>query len=114
MLIIGLVIFSHSIIPHDHHYDIVTDIDHEEHHGKDKSGHEPIHCHYFNDVVISKVSISVQQPIKQILKIIGTISSLEIDYRKNTFLKAIFFSDFIFPEYFAFLDTSPTRGSPLS
>jgi len=111
LLIIGLVIFSHSIIPHNHHYNNAVATKHNEH-NEDKSANT--HCHYLNDIIISNITLSVNYLFKQTLKNIGYISDLEIDYRKNTFLKAILYSDFIFPEYFAFLETSPTRGSPLS
>ena len=112
MLIIGLVIFSHSIIPHDHHYDVITDINHEEHHEKNKTENEPIHCHYFNDFVISNVTVSAHYSYKQISKIISNISEFEIYFNRNTVLKVIFYSDFSFLEYFSFIDISPTRGSP--
>ncbi len=109
-LIIGLVIFSHSIIPHNHHYNHAVATKHNEHNERDKP--DNTHCHYLNDIIISNITLSVNYLFKQSSKNIGYISDLEIDFSRNKFLKAIFYTDFYFPEYFAFLDTSPTRGSP--
>ena len=106
--------FSHSLIPHDHHYDNHLETTHEEHQEKDASGNEPIHCHFFNDVVNNKISTSHQSIVKQITLLYILISEFDFDFENVSILKNIFHTDFYYPNYLALLDISPTRGSPLS
>jgi len=114
LLITGLVIFSHSILPHDHHYDNLTEVNHNEHQEKNKKGQEPIHCHFFNDIVINKITTSYQNTIKQITLLYSYISQFDFDIEDNTIIKAIFYNDFYYPDFLTYIDISPTRGSPLS
>ena len=112
LLITGLVIFSHSIIPHDHHYDVMNTT-HHEHHNDENSGSEPIHCHYFNEIIFDKTILSFNN---QILKQIPTNFALIFDNKfsldNNLSPKTLFFKKDNLPDYFVFIENSPTRGSP--
>jgi len=114
LLITGLVMFSHSLIPHDHHYDNHIETTHEEHQEKDASGNEPIHCHFLNDIVNNKISTSHQSIVKQITLLFNYIPDLNLDFENTPVLKAIFYNDFYYPDYLTYIDISPTRGSPIS
>lgn len=110
----SLAIFFHSVIPHDHHYDINCELSHNQHDHKN-SDHEPIHCHFFNEVIVDKAITTVNKKISD-------ISSLE--FAALLFLKFRITNNelpkFHFPEQekitlsFVFKENTPTRGSPLS
>ena len=112
LLITGLVMLSHSILPHDHHYDNFAEVNHNEHQEKNEKGQEPIHCHFFNDVVINKITSSSQSIVKQITLLYNYISELNFDIEDNSVIKTIFYNDFYYPNFPTYLDISPTRGSP--
>ncbi len=114
LLITGLVILVHLIIPHDHHYDNLSEETHNEHQEKNDKGQEPIHCHFFNDVVVNKAVVSYDNIVKQISILYAYVSELNFDFDHNTILNAIFYKDFYYPDFLAILSVSPTRGSPLS
>ncbi len=115
LLIVGLVIFSHSIIPHDHHYNSsVSDIEHH-HHNDNDSGDEPIHCHYFNNIDFDKVRTNNVTNIIKELPILYTvifdeIFELDINYQVNNYINL---NDNL-PDYCVLISISPTRGSPLA
>jgi hypothetical protein len=110
----SLAIFLHSVIPHDHHYDINCELSHHQH-NHDNSDHEPIHCHFFNEVIVDKAITTVNKKISE-------YSNIEFT--------ALLFSNFrftntkhpksYFPEQdklilnLVFRENMPTRGSPLS
>ena len=109
MLIAGLVIFSHSLIPHDHHYTLANDLAKEHQHDENN---EPLHCHFLDyvtaDATIQK-TISrkiVQQPI-----LFAILFSISFEEELNPQTHSII-SDKK-PDLLTFIASSPTRGSPL-
>ena len=115
LLITGLVLFSHYVIPHDHHYDNFAEANHNEQQGKNKKGHEPIHCHFFNNIVIDNNSSTANQNlVKQITLLFSYIPELYFNFENTTVLKSIFYNDFHYSNFLVYIDISPTRGSPLS
>jgi len=114
LLITGLVILSHSILPHDHHYDNHLETTHEEHQEKNTSGNEPIHCHFFNDIVIEKVSISHKSIVKPISLFILYITNISFNFTEDLGHKSFTNQAFHFPSKLFLSENSPTRGSPLS
>lgn len=112
LLFAGVVIFSHSIIPHDHHYDQSCDTEHHEHHDTDHDS--PMHCHFLNDVVFDDVVISSNQTVvnnnpSQYI-ILFSLNNLEEQTAKHCLF--LIKSDNP-PDYQVFLEHSPTRGSPI-
>ena len=108
----GLVIFSHSVIPHDHHYEVACETEHHDSHNED-SDNEPIHCHFFNDIVFDKVNISFNKSIVSNLSsayIILIISDVYCDDFKNN---ETFNTNDNLPDYKVNIENSPTRGSPI-
>ena len=108
MLIAGLVIFSHSFVPHDHHYNLADDLADEHHNDENK---EPLHCHFLDYVtadqtiqktVVQKIAL---QPV--LLAVLTGFTFEEKSDKQTPFIK----SDHK-PVLRAFIKTSPTRGSP--
>lgn len=67
----GLVIFSHEIIPHHHHFHSVYTSSHFNHHEDCEQTHEgdepfdgsDYHCHAFNDITVERQSpVKIEQP----------------------------------------------------
>jgi len=114
LLITGLVMFSHSLIPHDHHYDNHLETTNEEYQEKNEKGQEPIHCHFFNDIVIEKISISHKSIVKPISLFIVYITNISFDFTEDLVNKSFTNQAFHFPDKIFLSPNSPTRGSPLS
>ncbi len=114
LLITGLIIFSHAILPHDHHYDNHLETTHKEHHEKNKNGQEPVHCHFFNDVVINKITSHSQSIVKPIS--LFKLYTIDISFNLTEDLVNKNYSNqtFHFPDKLFLSPHSPTRGSPLS
>ncbi|RLD68105.1 MAG: hypothetical protein DRI84_00535 [Bacteroidetes bacterium] len=111
LLITGLVVISHSIIPHVHHYSTECEIEHQEHH--DDSNSIPKHCHFLNDIVFDDVVLTINHiffdnvPI-HLDKLIDAKFPFEVFSSKGThLLEKCNFTDFLI-----FFESSPTRGSP--
>ena len=115
LLIVSLVMLSHSFIPHDHHYNNNFDVDLHNHCDKDNSSKEPIHCHYFNNIDYDKVRTN------NFLKIIKELPALyiiahsdlwviDINYKESI---SIYTKDYL-PDYCVLIVVSPIRGSPLA
>ncbi len=108
MLIAGLVVFSHSVVPHDHHYNLADDLADEQQNDEERV---PIHCHFLDyvtvDQTIQKTAVQkiVQQPVLFVV-----LSGFTFEEKSNTqtyFLKSDHKSDLS-----TFIKASPTRGSP--
>ncbi len=104
MLIVGLAIFSHSLIPHTHHYNLAD----EYHNDKDN---ESTHCHFLNLITIDK---AIQKTFNQKITIQPIL--LVVLYHLNFEEKLNELSYFIKSDsksnLLTFISTSPTRGSP--
>ncbi len=111
-LFIGLVIFSHAVIPHDHHFQIFNNHSHTGD-DDDNSGKNHAHCFYLNDVIIQKSDLSsniINQKhvnakdiaIKGNIKEQESLSLAEIVLNDNCYC---FEND-------ALLISAPVRGSP--
>ncbi|HEB62158.1 MAG TPA: hypothetical protein ENI82_03305 [Bacteroidetes bacterium] len=109
-LFIALVIFSHSILPHDHHFLLVGTHDNND----DGSEKKSAHCFYFNDVIIQKSSLSSNIAIKKLVKVkvfaIKNILVQEALFAPNNYSD----DSFYYPVNEIFSYTSPTRGSPFN
>ncbi len=112
-LFIALVIFSHSILPHDHHFDIFS-MDVHNSHSEDSSDKNPVHCFYFNNVIIQKSITSSNIAIKKLVKVkvfaIKNILVQEALFAPNNYSD----NSFYYPVNEIFSYTSPTRGSPFN
>ncbi len=112
LLIAGLVLLSHAVIPHDHHYNEVCDSQHHQDHDADHES--PMHCHFLNDVVFDDVILSFNHiDIKDfpVLYSFSFNTIIKDDDIYNTSLQYINLDNL--PDYFVFIEQSPTRGSPL-
>lgn len=111
LLFAGIVIFAHSIIPHDHHFDMNIEAEHqqEQHENHDS----PLHCHFLNDIVFDKVVISFNQTVVKNIPALNAIlfSLNNSDEQAANHYLSIIKSDNL-PDYQVFLAHSPTRGSP--
>ena len=112
LLFAGVVIFSHSVIPHDHHYNTTCDTEHHEHH--DDGDDSPMHCHFLNDIVFDEVIISFNQVlIKDLPSSIITLFNILPQDELLTHENVSFVDSDNLPDCHAFIEHSPTRGSPL-
>ena len=110
LLIAGFVILAHLFVPHDHHYDFSSNV--EYHHHDNSSEKTPIHCHYFNNIELSKVRTNSFVNKIKYLPILYTLPDLlDIDF-SNEFSNTIVTNDNP-PYYRIIVSVSPTRGSPL-
>jgi len=110
LLITGLVILSHSVIPHDHHYEVACETEHYENHNE-SSDNDPIHCHFFNDIVIEKVTVSFNKNI--VNQLLSVYVVLIIDDINDSFeINKTFNIDYFLPDNKVNIENSPTRGSP--
>ncbi len=111
LLIINLIIITHASIPHDHHYDIASDV---EHHHDDNSNGTPFHCHFFNNIDFDEVRTNDLTTIIKKITVVYTVSlsnlfNLDLHYQ----VKDIINQTDNLPDYCVLLTNSPTRGSPL-
>ena len=109
LLLAGVIIFFHSILPHDHHY-AVGNTQHTTH--SQHPDNSPVHCHALNDLitVFSKTGLN-----DQTIKILSESILIQ-----NIFSQVITESGHLIPfkpensyhHRLAFISISPTRGSP--
>jgi len=112
--LIGLMLFTHGITPHHHHFDSIFEHASENNHSDGHSDEDPSHCHAFNDMVFvgSEDAVSVKTidnfPMDFVL-----IKNLSEQY--SEFLNKAF--SFFEPDHGkpiqAFNSNTPTRGSPV-
>ena len=113
LLIIGLATFSHAIIPHDHHYDNTCDTKHQEHQENETSDAQPIHCHFFNDIIVDTTLspanyIKLKKQRSSDAVIITAVSQVKTTYKNKQDIR----TQNNQPDYLTFRKNSPTRGSP--
>ena len=107
LLITGLVIFSHAVIPHDHHND--NSIEHHEHNNNSNSEH----CHLLNHITIDK-AISISGKIASHNRLDITATHVTGLCTKKPILTSIYLSDRVnLPDYFVCNKNTPSRGSPI-
>jgi len=108
-LFIGLVIFSHSIVPHDHHLSIFDIYNTHNENNPDKGF---AHCFYLNNVVIQKsfthFNIAKKKPVKAKIFTVKSIAKKEVVF----FINNINDDNLYHPVNTILSYSSPTRGSP--
>lgn len=108
ILIAGLVIFLHSLIPHNHHYNLADDLADEQQNDEDSV---PIHCHFLDYVTVDQTTQKtviqkvVQQPV--LFVVLSSFNFKEKLNKQPSFINSDPKSDLL-----TFIKTSPTRGSP--
>ena len=110
----ALVIMSHSVTPHQHHFDSVIECNHEVNQAINNTDSSPLHCHAFNILFIEKTEVSADK-ISIVDNVPGFIALNEIyiqclDDKLWESIKARAKDDCL--PYQFFLKDSPTRGSP--
>lgn len=112
LLIAGFVIFSHSVIPHDHHYDTSCDTEHHEHNENEHDS--PMHCHFLNDIVFDEVVLSFSHIIIKDSPTLYILSFNELIIDESLECSSLLFiNKGSLPDYIVHLEHKPTRGSPL-
>ena len=109
--LISLMLLSHVLIPHHHHYDSV--FEHQQNHDNDKQHSEDnaTHCHAFNQLDIIKIQLtSDKSSIQKSFSSLASNSSfdaviIETNTALLTFQKTLYNKQVFYPDY-------PTRGSP--
>jgi hypothetical protein len=113
----SLVIFTHAILPHHHHFDSLfshheeeaSDSCHQENHPEDKAEH----CHAFNDLVVEKIRHSkTVTPIVKVLSDAMTINDFSFDFIENPIVKPEFIYSNKCLLNSCLNNNAPTRGSP--
>ena len=113
LLIAGLVIFSHAVIPHDHHYDAACETEHHEHHDDEEEGRHPMHCHFLNDIVFDDVVLIGNQSGFNIPSTdLPDFHPVKIWVYNNLLARLAILEKHNLPDYSVFIKNSPTRGSP--
>ncbi len=112
-VILGLLIFSHAVIPLDHHLPENNTSRHTKTPDKQNSGNA-IHCYVLNNIIFQKINISVENYVK-IQKNTGfnvfknhEFSFIKFSAAEKKLLKGQCFN---LPEYI-FSKIEPARGSP--
>ena len=113
LLLIGVVLFLHSILPHDHHYQDDAVLQHSEDNNPHQDEEEPLHCHFLNELIFNKTG---SQQNDQLIKVIPTqllvTSQIEIVVNECLIVTPKKFRE-INPSFEeVFFPCSPTRGSP--
>ena len=108
LLLAGIIIFFHTILPHDHHY-AADNTPQTTHSHPDNS---PVHCHTLNDLIIdfSKTGLT-DQTIKILSESISIQNIFPPVKTENGFLIP-FELESSYHNRLAFISISPTRGSP--
>ncbi|VAW20778.1 hypothetical protein MNBD_BACTEROID01-1131 [hydrothermal vent metagenome] len=109
----GLIIFSHAITPHHHHFSPIVNYSHQVNHKDNPPEDNPFHCHSFNNLAIDKVEvISNKSSSIKIISDIAIINSTCFQYSKNPRKRICFSTNNDCLLNIVFLKNSPTRGSP--
>lgn len=110
MLVIGVVILSHSIIPHDHHYNIVCDTSEADHHENAKN--HIAHCHYFNEIISQRASVDDGYSAENVFvtTFCALIVNTDIEIASSQLL--LFQDKDKLINFLYFNEIAPTRGSP--
>ncbi len=111
ILIAGLVIFSHGVIPHDHHFNAANDLLDRQNNGTNQNKIPLKHCHFLDFVTVDKVlkKHTVQQVVFQptLLTAYSYIGHSEQQGSNRHLLLSG-----VFPELELFAKNTPVRGSP--
>ena len=105
----GLIMFAHSVIPHDHHFDF----NHKKHHEESNSQKEPIHCFSFNDIISDNTTQKTYKVTNE-----NILSSFYSNDNKFSFQdfenswKILFPNKNKFDCKIVFIENIPVRGSP--
>ncbi|NOY95457.1 MAG: hypothetical protein GXO81_03595 [Chlorobi bacterium] len=109
----GLIIFSHAVTPHHHHFSPIIDYNYQVNHKDNDPENNPFHCHSFNNLAIDKVEIiSNKSSIIKMMIDIAAINNICFQYFENPRKKIKLSNKNDFPLNIVFLKNSPTRGSP--
>jgi len=108
MLIAGLVIFSHSLIPHDHHYNLVDNLV-DEHHNNQEN--KPFHCHFL-DYVIADAAIQKTVIQKIVLQPVLFVVLSDFNSEKKLNKQTHFIKSENKLNLLTIIKIFPTRGSP--
>jgi len=113
LIIAGLVIFSHSIIPHDHHYEIACNDSKDEFPDHQHSPEHPVHCHLFNEIIIDNSIIAQNQEIiRHSQMLFACVYQLNLHPEVVKYINAVFGEKIQFQNTIEIVKGSPTRGSP--
>lgn len=89
ILIAGIIIFAHAVVPHHHHFDSIQDYSENRHAGTGQDHDQDTHCYAFNLIYFEKGNNSiVTGPDKSNFP----IDLRGIDSQKNKTVKAVAFS----------------------
>ena len=113
LLLSGIIIFAHAIIPHDHHYAYNTETTKHSETQNHSDKNQLLHCNALNNLIILKPEIKINK-IQEFKSFLG-----------NDILKQLHISDFKFTEKtitfpenylqlpkYIFSKIEPARGSP--
>jgi len=107
-LAIGLLILSHAIVPHDHHYDVSET---SEHHNNQEENNNPAHCHLLNTLDYVLIKSNVQVSVKKTTPNF-TFTLNDFNIRSLTKGIKLFVKVSIEKNYFYYAQSIPVRGSP--
>lgn len=69
MLLAGLIILAHQVLPHRHHYSVCFELEnHSLHHYNhlENSHNDPVHCHAFNELFAEKsLALKIKKQVQQ-------------------------------------------------
>ena len=107
----GLIFFLHSVIPHQHHYNIDPDTTQQA--TNDHSSGKPLECHAFNDLAVDILNFASSIiPFPDTSEIFITEDSNHFSILVKQAVKAVFLVRNEKIPSFVFLKSSPSRGSP--
>ena len=110
-LITSLAIFFHSVIPHDHHYNVNCDLSHHQQHNHSDS--HPIHCHFFNEIIVDKaITTTHQKNVKFTLFDFALLFADNFQKINREYTKEYFPEQTVQIIFDICIENTPTRGSP--
>jgi len=113
LLTTSFAIFFHSVIPHDHHYNINCDLSHHNHQ-HEKGEEAPVHCHFFNEIIVDKAFSAPQYKVQKIIPVDFVFAYIvNLRFTKPEQKIHYFYEQNQSFDYFVCIENSPTRGSPI-
>ncbi len=112
MWLIGLMFFTHAVIPHQHHFDSIYE--HNQHgstHNSEPHEESPLHCHAFNDLIIYKTVSFNNITVTPVYTAISVENLLMPRIKNSTEDITNSLQDKL-PSKETLLKNTPTRGSP--
>ncbi len=113
MWLIGLMFFTHAVIPHQHHFDSIYE--HNQHgstHNSEPHEESPLHCHAFNDLIIYKTVSFSNITASPVLTAIVVENCLHLQLIENSTEDITNSLQDKLPSKETLLKNTPTRGSP--